>query len=156
MCGNDQDDDPPTSTMEDRMSYYLLFLRNESIDFSAYSPEEMQRILRDFDQWNATMIDAGQLIVSASLQGGGGKTLRGSLIADGPYSEAKEAVVGVLLIAADDEDQAVAIARGCPFLPRGGSVEVRLAPQLEFEDAARPILDAHAHARMQKERTTLE
>lgn len=130
------------------MNYYFLFLRNESIDFAAYTPEEMQRILSEFDQWNAQLIGAGQLIMSASLQGGDGKTLRGaSMIVDGPYSEAKEAVAGALLVAAADEAQAIALARGCPFLARGGSVEVRPATQLEFEDATQPILDAHRQSR---------
>jgi hypothetical protein len=133
------------------MNYYFLLLRNETIDFAAYSPEEMQAIIRDFDAWNAQMISQGRLIASASLQGGGGKTLRaGPVVADGPYSEAKEAVAGLLLIQAEDEAQAVALAAGCPFLPRGGSVEVRHAPQLDFEDAARPILDTHAQARAAK------
>lgn len=130
------------------MNNYFLLLRNESIDFAAFTPDEMAAIIRDFDAWNAEMIGQGQLIVSASLQGGGGKTVRtGPVVADGPYSEAKEAVAGLLLIQAADEGQAVRLAARCPFVPRGGSVEVRLAPQLEFEDAARTLVEAHARAR---------
>jgi hypothetical protein len=133
------------------MNYFALLLRNETIDFGAYSPEDMQRIMADFDAWNTRMIGAGQLIASASLQGGGGQTLRpGGIVADGPYSEAKEAVAGLLIIQAEDYDQAVKLAAGCPFLPRGGSVEVRLLPELDFEDAALPILEAHARARQAK------
>ena len=44
----------------------------------------------------------------------------------------------------------MSIAMGCPFLPRGGSVEVRMAPQLDFEDAAQPIMQEHARARRTK------
>lgn len=130
------------------MNYYFLLLRNETIDFGAYTPEEVQRIMTDFDAWNARMIEAGQLIVSASLQGGGGKTLRGGVISDGPYSEAKEAVSGLLLIRAADYDQAVALASACPFLARGGSVEVREAPQVDFEEVAIGIAEDHARARL--------
>lgn len=133
------------------MNYYALFLRNETIDFDSYSPEDMQKILADFDAWNARMIGNGQLIVSASLQGGGGQTLRpGKVVADGPYTEAREAVTGLLLITAADDDEATAIASDCPFLPRGGSVEIRLIPQMEFEDAAQPILAEQARARAEK------
>ena len=72
------------------MNNYFLLLRNESIDFAAFTPDEMAAIIRDFDAWNAEMIGQGQLIVSASLQGGGGKTVRtGPVVADGPYSEAQ-------------------------------------------------------------------
>ncbi len=130
------------------MSYYMMLLRNESIDFGAYSPEEMHKIMADFDVWNAQMIAGERLIASGSLQGGEGKTLRaGNVIADGPYGEVKEAVMGFLLIQAQDIDEATEIALGCPFLPRGGSVELRHVPQLEFEDAAGPILASHAAAR---------
>lgn len=38
------------------MNYYVLLLRNEAIDFGAYSPDEMQRIMNEFDAWNAKMI----------------------------------------------------------------------------------------------------
>ncbi len=129
------------------MNYYALLLRNEAIDFGSYSPDEMQKIVTEFDAWNARMISDGRLIVSASLQGGAGKTLRVGTISDGPYSEAKEAVAGLLFIQAADDEQATTIASGCPFLPRGGSVEVRLIPELDFEDAAQPIVAEHVNAR---------
>ena len=132
------------------MNFYALLLRNETIDFASYSPEEMQRIMSDFDAWNARMIGEGQLIASASLQGGSGSTLRTGVVSDGPYSEAKEAVAGLLLIQAADYDQAVAIAAECPFLPRGGSVEVRPIAELEFEDAAQPLVESQIQARSQK------
>lgn len=133
------------------MNFYFLFLRNEAIDFATYSPEEMQKIMADFEQWNAQMISKGHLIASASLQGGSGKTLRpGNIVADGPYSEAKEAVAGVLLIQAENEAQAMDMATGCPFLTRGGSVELRLAPQFEFEDAAHRVVEEHARLRAGK------
>lgn len=136
------------------MNNYFLFLRNENIDFSAYTPEEMQKIMSDFDEWNSQMISTRRLVASASLQGGEGKTLRaGNIVTDGPYSEAKEAVAGVLMIQAEDLDEAIEIGSRCPFLPRGGSVEVRLAPELEFEDAALPIFEAHSAARAQKTRS---
>ena len=131
------------------MSYYALMLRSESIDFGAYSPDEMQKIMADFDAWNSQMIAEGQLIASASLQGGSGKTLRGGTISDGPYSEAKEAVTGLLIIQAENEDQAEEAASGCPFLSRGGSVELRLIPELEFEDAAQSIVDEQVRMRIE-------
>ncbi|NJN44965.1 MAG: hypothetical protein HC806_09760 [Anaerolineae bacterium] len=71
----------------------------------------------------------------------------GNVITDGPYSEAREAVAGVLLITSETDAEATKIAAACPFLPRGGSIEIRLVPQLEFEDAAFSVLEAHAQAR---------
>lgn len=57
-----------------------------------------------------------------------GKVLRGSrgaIITDGPYPESKEIVGGYVLIAADNEDQAIEAARDCPGLDHGMVVEVR-------------------------------
>ena len=130
------------------MTHYVLLLRRESLDFAAYSPDQMQALLAEFDAWNAGMIRKRQLIASANLPVNKGATIRtGPIVTDGPYSEAREAVTGFLLIAAGDEGEARTIAAGCPFLSRGGSVELRPIAQLEFEDAAGPLVDAHADAR---------
>ncbi|MGE0451766.1 MAG: YciI family protein [Vicinamibacterales bacterium] len=130
------------------MNHYVLLLRRESIDFTAYSPDQMQALLAEFDAWNAGMIGRRQLIASANLPVNKGATLRkGPIVADGPYAEAREAVTGLLLIAAEDETDARTLAAGCPFLSRGGSVELRPIAQLEFEDAAEALVEAHADAR---------
>lgn len=132
------------------MKFYTLLLRKESIDFSVFSAEETQRLLADFDAWNASMIGPGKLIVSASL-GGKGKIVRqGGVVKDGPFAEPREAVTGFVMIQAEDDAEAAEIASRCPFVSRGGSVEVRPAPQVEFEDAAGPVLSEHAEARAAK------
>lgn len=139
------------------MNHFTILLRNETIDFASYSPEDMQRILSDFDEWNAKMIREGRLIASGNLQNGTGKTIRaGNVVTDGPYSEAKEAIAGFFLIEAEDYLEATEIAAGCPFIPRGGSVEIRFMPQLEFEDAARPIMEEHARNRAEAKQNNKE
>lgn len=130
------------------MEYFMLMLRAEKIDFALYSPDDYQKLLADFDRWNNGMIEKGSLIASASLRTGEGKTIRGErVVKDGPYSEAKEVVTGFFVVRAENYEKAVEIGSGCPFLTRGGSVEVRLIPRLEFEDAAKPIMEEHASAR---------
>jgi hypothetical protein len=46
-------------------------------------------------------------------------------VADGPYAEAKDLVGGYTVLAAKDLEEATEIARGCPFLDVGGTVELR-------------------------------
>ena len=46
---------------------------------------------------------------------------------DGPYTESKDVVGGYYLIEAAADADAVAIARRCPHLANGGSVEIRRA-----------------------------
>ena len=47
-------------------------------------------------------------------------------ITEGPYREANIAIGGVITIRAKDYEQAAEIARDCPVLDAGGSVEVRM------------------------------
>jgi len=58
-----------------------------------------------------------------------GKVVSGAAraVTDGPYAEAKDLLLGFIVIHAKDIDEAVAIARGCPIVAGGGSVEIRPA-----------------------------
>jgi hypothetical protein len=47
------------------------------------------------------------------------------VVTDGPYVEAKELVLGFIVVEARDLAQAVDLAKGCPMLEGDGSVEVR-------------------------------
>ena len=47
------------------------------------------------------------------------------VVVDGPYAEAKDIIGGYLSIEAKDLNQATELAKGCPILNIGGSVEVR-------------------------------
>ena len=56
---------------------------------------------------------------------GKAKTIRAGSVTDGPYIEAKDIVLGFLVIEARDLAHAVDLSRGCPMLAGDGSVEVR-------------------------------
>jgi hypothetical protein len=49
----------------------------------------------------------------------------GSLVTDGPFVEAKEAIGGYLIFEADDLDAAIELAARIPAARLGGAVEVR-------------------------------
>jgi hypothetical protein len=55
------------------------------------------------------------------------KLRRGALksVTDGPFAESKEAVAGFFIIQAESLAQAVEIAKGCPGLEFGQTVELR-------------------------------
>ena len=52
-------------------------------------------------------------------------SVRGDLVTDGPFIEAKEVIVGFYIIDAPDLDGALRVARRNPILQRGGGLEVR-------------------------------
>ena len=94
------------------MAKFLFIYRESTTPRSRPSPEEMQVLA---GQWYAWM----QKFSASILPGGDGlkpdgRLLRGDIVTDGPYVEAKEFVASFSLIQADDYDAAVAIARECP------------------------------------------
>ena len=55
-----------------------------------------------------------------------GKVVKpGNIITDGPYSEIKESIGGYSIVKANSLEEATELAKGCPGLTIGGSVEVR-------------------------------
>jgi hypothetical protein len=54
------------------------------------------------------------------------KTVRADLVTDGPFTETKEAIAGIYLIDAADEERAIELARRIPTVSRmGGAIEIR-------------------------------
>ena len=52
---------------------------------------------------------------------------------EGPFKESKEAIAGFFLIRADSLEQAVEVARGCPGLEFGQTVEVKAMVSEPYE-----------------------
>ncbi len=85
------------------------------------SPAEMQEMYSQFRAW--------QQKFQENLVDMGGKLGAGRLVtepaADGPFVEVKELVGGYMIVSAQNLDEAITVARGCPGLVRRGSgVEV--------------------------------
>lgn len=87
------------------------------------SPAQMQEMYAKFSAWQERFKD--------NLVDMGGRLGAGKLVtepaADGPFVEVKELIGGYMIVAADDLEEAIEVARGCPGLVRPGSgVEVIL------------------------------
>lgn len=116
------------------MPQFVLLLRSEEIDFPSYSPDDYQKLLSEFERWNQKLEIKG-LYASAGLSAKDARTARqndGRTLIDGPFCETKEAISGICVIEAGDQADAIELASGCPFIPRGGSVEIRGINQLEI------------------------
>jgi hypothetical protein len=103
------------------MSEFTFLFRGS--DMSALSPEQMQKYTQN---WLAWMKEHGLGHTGHPLERTG-SVVKGKAksVHDGPYAEAKDIVNGYLLVEAPDLPHAVEIAKGCPILGLGGSVEVR-------------------------------
>ena len=79
-------------------------------------------------QWFAWVNDLRQRNIYAAGEAllPEGKTVRKqNLVTDGPFAESKELVGGFFVVKANSLEEAIELAKGCPDLPFGGTVEVR-------------------------------
>ncbi len=107
------------------MSKFLLVYRTPaSSEGYNPSPEELQAMLAQWQQWKAAfpaqIVDMGDGLMPT------GRTIKGQVVTDGPTVESKEMVSGYSIVEAADYDAAVVVAKACPVLyAPGASLEVR-------------------------------
>jgi hypothetical protein len=84
-------------------------------------------LVRQWNDWVDGLMAQGKMLSGHPLERGGSviSGQKGERTTDGPYAEAKEAVAGYLFLTTRDFAEAQAIARQCPSLPHGLTVEVR-------------------------------
>jgi hypothetical protein len=107
------------------MKEFMMIFRNEKNDAPAPSPEQMQAMIKTWQDWIGGIAAQGKFVATNAL-GFQGKTVKADgMITDGPYAELKEIVGGYIIVKAANLDEAVKLSEGCPTLAMGGCVEVR-------------------------------
>jgi hypothetical protein len=109
------------------MKEYLMLFRGGDDGFSKQSPEAMQIHMKHWADWMGAMAEKGKL-GSAQPLTNAGKQVSGiaKTVTDGPFMEGKEMVGGYLICKAENFDEAVEWAKGCPLLEfEDVNVEVR-------------------------------
>jgi hypothetical protein len=115
----------------DTMKYAML-LNGDETEFAPQTPEQGDAANREifawFEKWGAAgkIADSGVHLQPSSTA----KTIRpdadGQLVVtDGPYLELKEVIGGLVVLEADDIDDAVAVASTWPGMWGSASVEIR-------------------------------
>jgi hypothetical protein len=94
------------------MPKYLFVFRHSTDPSTRPSPEELQALGGRWYEWMQKF--SGSILPGGDGLKPGGRLLRGEIVSDGPYVEAKEFVASFSLIQAENYDAAVAIARECP------------------------------------------
>jgi hypothetical protein len=111
-------------------SEYMLLFRGMHWDKNL-SPEEIQNVMSRWIVWFDRLTQEGKAKAGQPLTEKGkiisGK--KGQKVVDGPFAESKESIAGYILLQAATLDEAVKIAKECPGLDYGISVEVRLVDQ---------------------------
>ncbi len=108
------------------MKEFMLLFRQPSFDHSNLSPKEMQALSKKWQDWAGAIQKQGKLVNNGQRLSLEGKVLRaGGVITDGPFVEIKERLGSFIVINAENLDEAVTLAHGCPVLDADGSVEIR-------------------------------
>jgi len=108
--------------------FVYLFRTNEAQQSEAMgTPERAQKSMQVWLSWIRKLEDAGHLRDPGQPLALQGKVVRGPnpVISDGPYAEAKDLVLGFMIVAARNLEHAAELARDCPIAIGGGSVEIR-------------------------------
>jgi hypothetical protein len=106
--------------------FLLIFRRSYSGPESTMSPEQLQSMMKPWQDWIGSIAAQNKLVTAGNRLAGGGNVVKpDNVVTNGPYVETKEAVGGYTIIKADSLEEATAISKGCPILTVGGSVEVR-------------------------------
>ena len=105
------------------MPKYMCIQRSQPGPQPQPSPAQMQEMFASFNAWKekfkAEILDMGGKLKS------GGKILTSEGVTDGPFVEGKEIVGGFMIVAAENYERALEVARESPGLRPGASIEIR-------------------------------
>ena len=111
------------------MSEFVYLFRSTDADRreAMGTPERAQNSLQGWLAWIRELEAGGHLKHPGQPLAATGTVVRGkpAVVTDGPYVEAKDLVLGFIVVEARDLAEAVELARGCPMLAGEGSVEIR-------------------------------
>jgi hypothetical protein len=108
------------------MKEFLLLFRG---DYGAVPPqgtEEWQATAKKWQDWIGGIAAQNKWVAPGQQLSPAGKVVKANgVITDGPYTEIKETLFSYCTIRAESLEEAAELAKGCPILLIGGSVEVR-------------------------------
>ena len=107
------------------MKEFLLVFRREPAPAETLSPEQIQNIMKPWQDWIGSLAAQNKLVTAGNSLEADGRVVKSNLIINGPYVEIKEAIGGYTIIKANSIDEAAELSKGCPILKVGGNVEVR-------------------------------
>jgi hypothetical protein len=107
------------------MAKFLFVYRGGADAYSKMTPEQGQQHMKKWEKWIGEAMQKGWMVNPGDALTGEGRVVRAEVVTDGPFAEAKEIVGGFSIVEADTIDAAAQLAKGCPALQVGGTVEVR-------------------------------
>ncbi|HEY8259472.1 MAG TPA: YciI family protein [Gemmatimonadales bacterium] len=111
------------------MSEFVFLFRatDEEQHEAMGTPERAQQSMQAWRAWIQGLESKGHLKNPGQPLDRTGKVIRGKkkVVTDGPYAEAKDLVLGFIVIEARDMTEALSLAGDCPMVVGGSAVEIR-------------------------------
>ena len=105
------------------MQKYLL------VYFGGHQFTSKEEGMAHMEKWQAWMKGLGDAVVDPGMPVGASKTVSTQGVVDGGVSLP---LSGITILQADNMDQALKMARACPHIDLGGSIEVAPAMNMEM------------------------
>jgi hypothetical protein len=117
------------------MKEFVLLFRRDNITKEAQpSVEQMQASIKPWQDWMGGLAAQNKLASPGNRLNSEGRVVKpNNVVTNGPYAEIREAIGGYIIVKANDFNEAVEMAKGCPILqsPWNGNVEVRMAVSMD-------------------------
>jgi hypothetical protein len=110
------------------MREFALLLRRDFFNRELQpSLDQLQSSIRRWQEWYAWIVLEQRLAEPFQSWDHTGRILTNDhLVVDGPYKAGGESFCGLIIINANTYEEAIDIARRCPILLLGGTVEIRM------------------------------
>jgi hypothetical protein len=106
--------------------FLLIFRRSEVSGESQPSPEQLQAMMKPWQDWIGNIAAQNKLVTSGNRLTSDGRVVKSDTrITNGPFVEMKESIGGYIIVRAESIDEAAELSKDCPILKVNGNVEVR-------------------------------
>jgi hypothetical protein len=113
------------------MANFLFVYRGGMDATRGMSPEQLQQVMQKWQTWIGEGMQKGWMTNPGDALTPEGRVVNAKkVVTDGPFVESKEIVGGYSIVQAASIDAAAELAKGCPALLYGGTVEVRTLAEL--------------------------
>jgi hypothetical protein len=108
------------------MEEYALIMRHED-GAKVASPEQIQQWMKMTMDWIGGIAAQNKFVSGTGLPFADAKVVKSNkVVTNGPFGDIKETIGGLIVVRANNVDEAVEFAKGCPVLMgEGNTVEVR-------------------------------
>ena len=114
------------------MKDFLLILKTEGSVWTDLSPEQLQKHMEHGNAYIGNLMKTGKLKNANPVDKGSRiVTENNGVMKDGPFNETKEVIAGYFLIAAEDINEAVEIAKANPIF-KDIPTKIEVHPMMEI------------------------